>query len=130
MVEYLFEEQSKRKMYQWAAFALIAFTIVLLASIFGLTWAVVAALKDTQVTQQVLVTKQGDPVQTASMDYILNTDSLLLPRNSSADAGANPAVRTGGYVGMSGELHSNLDLATLLELNVFHVSPGFMHAIL
>lgn len=122
MVEYLFEEQSKRKMYQWAAIALVTFTLVLLASIFGLTWAVVAALKDTKITQQVLVTKQGIPVQTASTEYMLDSTGLLTPRNLTTQNDANPAVRTGGYVGVQGDLHSELDLNTLLEMNVFHVS--------
>lgn len=122
MVEYLFEEQSRRKMYQWAAIALVTFTLVLLASIFGLTWAVVAALKDTKVTEQVLVTKQGTPVQTASTEYMLDSTGLLTPRNLTTQDDANPAVRTGGYVGVQGDLHSELDLNTLLEMNVFHVS--------
>ena len=49
LVEHMLEENTKHRMHKAAAAGLIVFTLLLLGSMFGLTWAVVAALKDTQV---------------------------------------------------------------------------------
>lgn len=51
LVEHMLEENTKHRMYRAAAAGLIVFTLLLLGSMFGLTWAVVAALKDTQVRE-------------------------------------------------------------------------------
>lgn len=39
----------------------LVFTVILLGAMFGLTWAVVAALKDTQVQGGIMYSKAGTP---------------------------------------------------------------------
>ena len=43
------ETQKTRQLYRLAAIILLAFTIFILAAMFGLTWVVVDKLKDTKV---------------------------------------------------------------------------------
>lgn len=72
LVEHLLEEEHQNKQLRWAILFLIAFTAMLLAGMFGLTWAVVAALKDTKVGDDALMrTKGGEVVQISSADYTL-----------------------------------------------------------
>ena len=49
MVKDMNEQERMGRMYRTAAIVMVVFTAVLLASMFGLTWAVVARLKDTEV---------------------------------------------------------------------------------
>ena len=49
MVKDMKGQERMGRMYRIAAIVMVVFTAVLLASMFGLTWAVVARLKDTEV---------------------------------------------------------------------------------
>lgn len=65
-------QEQQNKHLRWTIVFLAIFTCVLLAGMFGLTWAVVAALKDTKVGDDAtLRTKSGQVVQISSVDYTL-----------------------------------------------------------
>ena len=68
------------------------------------------------------MTKAGGVVQTASYDFVLDPSGLLAPRGDNADSASPPVVRTGGYVGVPGDIGPDLDADQLKELNTIHVS--------
>ncbi len=49
LVEHLLAEEKQGRFLKWAIIGLVIFTVVLLAAMTGLTYAVVATLKDTEV---------------------------------------------------------------------------------
>lgn len=49
VVDALVQERYKAKVFKYAVIAMTVFAIVILGASFGLTWAVVSALKDTKV---------------------------------------------------------------------------------
>ena len=73
------------------------------------------------------MTKAGGVVQTASYDFVLNPNGLLAPRGDNADSASLPVVRTGGYVGVPGDIGPDLDADQLKELNTIHVSMDRWH---
>ncbi|GFR39710.1 hypothetical protein Agub_g189 [Astrephomene gubernaculifera] len=100
IVSTLVAEKFKSKAFRIGLIILGVFTAVLLAAMFGLTWAVVSALKDTQVAGGVLVTndKAQQTVMIANKDMLV-VDGLLVTRDTSAVV-TTSALRTRG--GISG----------------------------
>ncbi|GIL85170.1 hypothetical protein Vretimale_10833 [Volvox reticuliferus] len=98
IVTTLVAEKFKSKAFKIGLIILAVFTTVLLGAMFGLTWAVVAALKDTKVQGGILVTndKQEAPVLVANLDLTVS-GTKLVARNSS-EVVATSTVRTPGYV--------------------------------
>ncbi|KXZ55165.1 hypothetical protein GPECTOR_3g312 [Gonium pectorale] len=79
VVDALMTEQFRSKAFKIGLIILTLFTIVLLGALFGLTWAVVAALKDTQVDGELLVTndKARMPVMLANLEMTVGGGKLL-----------------------------------------------------
>ncbi|GIL55401.1 hypothetical protein Vafri_10963 [Volvox africanus] len=98
IVTTLVAEKFKSKAFKIGLIILAVFTAVLLGAMFGLTWAVVAALKDTKVQGGVLVTndKEQAPVLVANLDLTIS-GTKLVARDSSAVV-ATSTIRTPGLV--------------------------------
>ncbi|KAG2493105.1 hypothetical protein HYH03_008768 [Edaphochlamys debaryana] len=79
VVSTLVAEKFKSKAFKIGLIILGVFTVILLGAMFGLTWAVVAALKDTEVQNNILVTNDGgnQPVQVANMDMTVKDGKLV-----------------------------------------------------
>ncbi|KAG2448470.1 hypothetical protein HYH02_006362 [Chlamydomonas schloesseri] len=97
VVSTLVAEKFKSKAFKIGLIILGVFTIILLGAMFGLTWAVVAALKDTQVNDSgVMTTNDGasTPVLTANLDMTVSADGKLVSRASNSTIATTPAVVT------------------------------------
>ena len=95
VVSTLVAEKFKSKAFKIGLIVLGVFTIILLGAMFGLTWAVVAALKDTQVDNSgVMTTNDGasTPVLTANLDMTVSSDGKLVSRTSNSTIATTPAV--------------------------------------
>lgn len=122
LVEHLVSEETQNKQLRWAILFLFVFVCVLLAGTFGLTWAVVAALKDTKVDGVVLQNKEGQTVQVGSVDTTLISD-LLVPRmyttgnvvNGSSNV--TSVVRSAQYTGTRMPFSPLISSEALMELN-------------
>eukprot|EP00798_Chlamydomonas_sp_ICE-L_P025982 gene25982-11668_t len=125
------EERNMRRL-KIIIFSLIAFTFVLLAAMTGLTYAIVATLKDTEVQNNVvLVTRGGATIQTGSTDFAVNRDGLMMNRGFSEDRGLNAnadieslanVLRVSTYSGDSQGINSLMDINDLMELNYLHIN--------
>lgn len=92
------KEKTARTM-KWVIISLTAFSLLTIASIVGLTYAIVSLTKDTQVTNDVYVSKDsGAPLQTAVH---------LTPQNSSALSSS-----------LSSSTNPSLDLAKLTSIKI------------
>ncbi|PNW88746.1 hypothetical protein CHLRE_01g042650v5 [Chlamydomonas reinhardtii] len=121
VVSTLVAEKFKSKAFKIGLIVLGIFTIILLGAMFGLTWAVVAALKDTQVDNSgVMTTNDGasTPVLTANLDMTVSSDGKLVSRTSNSTIATTPAVTRSA-------ISSETSFDLLLKLrNLVFVSPG------
>eukprot|EP00798_Chlamydomonas_sp_ICE-L_P022133 gene22133-29195_t len=92
LVEHLIAQEKKTQYLKWAIIFLAVFTVVLLGAMTGLIYAIVAALKDTEVDKTVLVTKSGEVIQVASSDLLVIGGNLL-SRASLAEVGSDEGQR-------------------------------------
>ncbi|KAG2493095.1 hypothetical protein HYH03_008758 [Edaphochlamys debaryana] len=110
VVSTLVAEKFKSKAFKIGLIILGVFTVVLLGAMFGLTWAVVAALKDTEVQNNILVTNDGgQPVQVANMDMTVK-NGRLVDRNSSN-------VLSTGTVSSRGVFSTAMSMQKLLKIS-------------
>ncbi|KAG2424508.1 hypothetical protein HXX76_014389 [Chlamydomonas incerta] len=121
VVSTLVAEKFKSKAFKIGLIVLGVFTIILLGAMFGLTWAVVAALKDTEVNDSgVMTTSDGasTPVLTANLDMTVSSDGKLVSRTSNSTIATTPAVTRSA-------ISSEVSFDLLLKLrNLVFVSPG------
>ncbi|KAG2423971.1 hypothetical protein HXX76_014910 [Chlamydomonas incerta] len=121
VVSTLVAEKFKSKAFKVGLIILGVFTIILLGAMFGLTWAVVAALKDTQVNNSgVMTTNDGSstPVLTANLDMTVSADGKLVSRTSNSTIATTPTVTRSA-------ISSEAPFDLLLKLsNLVFVSPG------
>ncbi|KAG2423963.1 hypothetical protein HXX76_014902 [Chlamydomonas incerta] len=121
VVSTLVAEKFKSKAFKVGLIILGTFTILLLGAMFGLTWAVVVALKDTQVNNSgVMTTNDGSstPVLTANLDMTVSADGKLVSRTSNSTIATTPTVTRSA-------ISSEAPFDLLLKLsNLVFVSPG------
>ncbi|GLI60550.1 hypothetical protein VaNZ11_002707 [Volvox africanus] len=98
IVTSLVAEKFKSKAFKIGLIILAVFTAVLLGAMFGLTWAVVAALKDTKVQGGILVTndKEQAPVLVANLDLTISGTKLV--SRDSSEVVATSTIRTPGLL--------------------------------
>jgi C1A family cysteine protease len=120
LVEHMLNEDKKHTYLKYAFGGLMLFTLLLLGSMFGLTWAVVASLKDTEIQGNVLVTKEGQSVQVASSEYLVGNGSLMGRGANNTDS----PIRTNTFVGSPYNLSSGIDMASLMELKHINLKSG------
>jgi len=144
LVEHLLAEESQNKQLRYAIIFLAIFTSVMLAGMFGLTWAVVYALKDTKLDNgSQMVTKQGLLVQVGSADYA-TVGGVTVPRTAEGKvapnatvaitredgsiitASATNSVRTAVFSGTKiANISSLIRIQSLMELNhMFFTAPS------
>ena len=80
LIEYVLDQELRARWLKWAVIGLVVFTILLLGAITGLAFGVGAALKDTDVQNNVFTARDGTPLQTASIEYVI-VDGALVPRS-------------------------------------------------
>jgi hypothetical protein len=142
LVERLLAEEKQSRMLKWVIISLFIFTLILLAAMTGLTYAIVAAFKDTEVNGTILVSKSGNTIQVASSDFAL-IDGAMVSRTSSSSGSSMDgsgrhllqgaatamgvgAVQTSSFAGVLLELTSAMEIDSLIELNFLHVSTADM----
>ncbi|KXZ48985.1 hypothetical protein GPECTOR_24g275 [Gonium pectorale] len=128
MVEGIVKSRRERRYMWFVIIALFVFAACTIGTIIGLTYAVVDALKDTEVTGSVMYVKGSvtDVVKVGSADFAV-VNNVMVPR-SAADA-ANPTnatspstvMQTAAFAGIRQPLSSRLPLETLFELKFLHV---------
>jgi C1A family cysteine protease len=118
LVEHLLKKEMKYTYLKYAFGGMTLFAFLLLGSMFGLTWAVVDSLKDTQVgTNGAMMTKDGSKVvQVASSEYAVVNGSLLARGEDS-----QWPIRTNTYVGAQYSLFHDISMKSLLEMNVLNI---------
>lgn len=99
VVSTLIAEKYKSKVFKLGMLTFLAFTAVLLAATCGLTWAVVAALKDTRVQGGVLVSNDASraAVMTASTELLVHRGRLVERGPDGANTGN--VLSTAAYMG-------------------------------
>ncbi|KAG2423999.1 hypothetical protein HXX76_014825 [Chlamydomonas incerta] len=121
VVSTLVAEKFKSKAFKIGLIVLGVFTIILLGAMFGLTWAVVAALKDTQVDNSgVMTTNDGSstPVLTANLDMTVTPDGKLVSRTSNSTIATTPAITRSA-------ISSEIPFDLLMKIrNLVFVSPS------
>eukprot|EP00798_Chlamydomonas_sp_ICE-L_P025980 gene25980-11666_t len=133
LVEHLLSEQETSKFLKWFAIALIVFTVVLLAAMTGLIYAIVYAMKDTEVTNNILVTKSGETIQVGSTDFRVDINGLMQPRYADSNIGqeidpsSSGALRVSAYAGVAQGLHSEMKVEDLMELNYLYLTSSSRH---
>ncbi|KXZ48983.1 hypothetical protein GPECTOR_24g273 [Gonium pectorale] len=128
MVEGIVKSRRERRYMWFVIIALFVFAACTIGTIIGLTYAVVNALKDTEVTGSVMYVKGSatDVVKVGSADFAV-VNNVMVPR-SAADA-ANPTnitsptsvMQTAAFAGIRQPLSSRLPLETLFELKFLHI---------
>ncbi|GIL73087.1 hypothetical protein Vretimale_4703 [Volvox reticuliferus] len=84
VVDVLVKEQFKGRMFLCGIQMIVLALVVLLASIFGLAWAVVSINKSTALRNRVLVRKNSDdPVQIANSDFTMAPSGAITARGNS-----------------------------------------------
>ncbi|GLC67858.1 Vitelline membrane outer layer protein 1 [Pleodorina starrii] len=114
IVTTLVAEKFKSRAFKIGLIILAVFTAVLLGAMFGLTWAVVAALKDTQVQGSVLVTndREQTPVQVANIDMTV-VGGRLVTRDSSSVV-MTSTLQTPGHITTKTSFEKLLSLQNLV----------------
>ncbi|GLI69057.1 hypothetical protein VaNZ11_013599 [Volvox africanus] len=83
VVDVLVKEQFKGRMFLCGIQVVVLALVLLLASIFGLAWAVVSINKCTSIRSRVLVRKETtDPVQVANSDFTLGPTGAITARGN------------------------------------------------
>lgn len=125
LVDHLVKKEMKYKYLKYAFGGLMGFTLLLLGSMFGLTWAVVESLKDTRLdTSGTMMTKDGSKVvQVASSDYAVVNGSLISRNHNQSESTSDPwPIRTTSYLGSPYSLYDQtITMKSLLEMNVVNL---------
>eukprot|EP00197_Chlamydomonas_leiostraca_P002368 CAMPEP_0202858050 /NCGR_PEP_ID=MMETSP1391-20130828/741_1 /ASSEMBLY_ACC=CAM_ASM_000867 /TAXON_ID=1034604 /ORGANISM="Chlamydomonas leiostraca, Strain SAG 11-49" /LENGTH=735 /DNA_ID=CAMNT_0049536921 /DNA_START=77 /DNA_END=2284 /DNA_ORIENTATION=- len=123
LVEHLMAEERQNSQLKWAVIFLSVFACILLAGMFGLTWAVVAALKDTKTGDDgVMKVKDKDlVVQVANYETTVGANGVQLPRqNGSVVIGnttVNNPLRAGQFMGVRLSYSPWLSTQAIMEMN-------------
>ncbi|KXZ48544.1 hypothetical protein GPECTOR_27g715 [Gonium pectorale] len=131
LVEGLIKTRRERRYMWFAIIAMFLLGAVLIGAIVGLTYAVVAALKDTEIHDGTLFVKGSttEVVRTGSAEFsvlngvMVSRESVLAARNgtnstaSPSDAPpANAVLQTASFLGTPVKFSSRVDIRTLMEL--------------
>jgi len=126
LVEHMVRQEQNNKRLVIAISVLGVFTCLLLGGVFGLVWAVVAALKDNEVHDSGVMTKKGDDtvvVQTAAYEYGVRTD-YLAARNTANGSVTGTPLRTAQHTGVRLSWSPLLGTETLMQMNYLVVNAG------
>lgn len=124
------EQHDKKttKFYRRLFIVLVVVFLLQIAAVFAVSFAAIKASKDTYVTNNVLQTKSGAPVQTASVDYCTTSSGMLTLRNPDKSCPLDPiskppAIET-AISTVTMDLSNDLSSTTLSELrSLYLVSP-------
>ena len=116
MVTTLVQDRFRSTFFRNALIVMTLFTLLLLGSILGLSWAVVKSLKDTKVRSGVMITTDGDTVLAASADLTV-IDGRLVSRAAGRDAA--PLLTSNAL--FQARFTSNTSLTHLERLEKLHV---------
>ncbi|KXZ43364.1 hypothetical protein GPECTOR_92g587 [Gonium pectorale] len=124
LLEGVANSRRERKYMCLAIVAMFIFGIVLIGAIIGLSYAMMYALKDTEVKGGVMYVKGSDGlsseiVRTGSAEFVVQNGTFVqrVEPTISGSAASTPAVlRTAAYMGTPQPLTSQVDLESLLEL--------------
>ncbi|KXZ48984.1 hypothetical protein GPECTOR_24g274 [Gonium pectorale] len=128
MVEGIVKSRRERRYMWFVIIALFVFAACTIGTIIGLTYAVVDALKDTEVNGSVMYVKGSvtDVVKVGSADFAV-VNNVMVPR-SAAEAATptnitNPTsvMQTAAFAGIRQPLSSRLPVETLFELKFLHI---------
>lgn len=121
-------EQNTMIQYRRMFIALTIIWILQVAAVFAVSFAAINASKDSYVTNNVLQTKSGAAVQTASVDYCTSSSGSMILRLANGNCPSDqtdkpPAIATASST-VQVELTSSLPYSTLAELkSLYLVSP-------
>ncbi|EFJ51943.1 hypothetical protein VOLCADRAFT_86960 [Volvox carteri f. nagariensis] len=95
--------------------------VLLLASSFGLTWAVVALHKDTMLRGKLMVRKHSsDPIQLGNSEFMVTDSGALVARSSPVSAAGAPVLGTYGLY-LTRTINANMTTRLLNTLTRVHV---------
>ncbi|GFR47770.1 hypothetical protein Agub_g9537 [Astrephomene gubernaculifera] len=139
VMEKLTTERSKSRTLKWIIIAMSIFFAMLVGALSGMSWGVVAALKDTKVGNSgVMYLKDSDSVivQTANSDMLV-ANGILVNRHAfdqgqatvngaiGASAGssavASSVLRTASYLGDPHRFTSEVSVRALMELRYLYI---------
>lgn len=115
LVEDLVDLETARKFYRRMLLAAVIIVVVLLAATFGLTWAVVASVVDTRISNNVLTARDTKlPVRTAALEFNVLEGGILAARSANAtNTTSSDELSTDGAAALP-ELVTTIKTAPLL----------------
>ncbi|KAG2429565.1 hypothetical protein HXX76_010800 [Chlamydomonas incerta] len=146
LVSKMVQEREDKRLLLWGLIAVLVVLVVLIGALTGMTWAVVAAFKDTDVKGGVMYVKgsASEVVQTASSEMTI-VDGALINRQAlsaaamtaaaaatanatnATNAGAiiaqpDSVVRTATFVGTPVKFSSRVNVRQLMELKYLYIT--------
>ncbi|KXZ48683.1 hypothetical protein GPECTOR_26g586 [Gonium pectorale] len=124
LLEGVANSRRERKYMWFAIVAMFIFGIILIGAIIGLSYAMMYALKDTEVKGGVMYVKGSDGqsseiVRTGSAEFVVQNGTFVQrvePAIAGSTANTPSVLRTAAYMGTPQPLTSQVDLESLLEL--------------
>ncbi|KXZ48976.1 hypothetical protein GPECTOR_24g266 [Gonium pectorale] len=134
LVEGVVKGRRERRYMWFVIVSLIVLGAILIGTIIGLTYAVVSALKDTELTGNVMVVKDtNEVVRTGSAEFSV-VDGVMVSRGAlnattsasgTAASGSAPPpnalIATASYLGSPVKFSSRVDIRTLMELKYLYI---------
>ncbi|KXZ48979.1 hypothetical protein GPECTOR_24g269 [Gonium pectorale] len=134
LVEGVVKGRRERRYMWFVIVSLFVLGAVLIGAIIGLTYAVVSALKDTELTGNVMVVKDtNEVVRTGSAEFTV-VDGVMVSRGAlnattsasgTAASGSAPPpnamIATASYLGSPLKFSSRVDIRTLMELKYLYI---------
>ncbi|KXZ47465.1 hypothetical protein GPECTOR_35g903 [Gonium pectorale] len=134
MLEGVVKSRRERRYMIFGLVALTLFSLCTIGTVVGLTYAVVDALKDTEVVGGVMMVKGStvDPVKISSADFTIvdgaavtsqraNTANGNAAVNATSSAHPENVLRTATYMGTPMPFTSAVDVRTLMELRYLYI---------
>ncbi|KAG2446347.1 hypothetical protein HXX76_000934 [Chlamydomonas incerta] len=148
LVSKMVQEREDKRRLLWGLIAVLVVLVVLIGALTGMTWAVVAAFKDTDVQNGIMYVKGSttEVVQTASSEMTI-VDGALINRQALAAAGMTTSnatnasttttanataatvlrapdsvVRTATFVGTPVKFGSRVNIRQLMELKYLYIT--------